>query len=81
MVSQCAGEAGQPGIAARAVCGQGAAPLRGAPAGLGGQPVVQAKSGGAGEGGVTLRPLQKRRPHRAAGRCVVVAAFKLFQKG
>ncbi len=81
MVGQRPGEAKEPGVAARAVGGQGAAPLRGTLAGLGGQPFVQAKRDGAGEGGVTLRPLQERRPHRAAGQRFVVVAFKLFQKG
>lgn len=79
MVGQSGGEAGQPRVAGGLVGVQGAAPPRCALPGLGGQAVVQAKHRGAGQGGVPVRSVEKRRPKHAAGRRVVVTAFEIIQ--
>ncbi|GAA4250759.1 hypothetical protein [Azospirillum formosense] len=78
-MGQGGAEAGQPGIANAAVGGQGAAALRRALPGLGGQAAVQAKHRGASQSGVTVHPVEKRRPKHAAGRRVVVTAFEIIQ--
>lgn len=79
VVGQCGGEAGQPRVAGGPVGRQGATPPRCALPGLGGQAVVQAKHRGAGQGGVPVRPVEKRRPKHTAGRRVVVTAFESIQ--
>lgn len=79
MVGQSGGEAGQPRVASGPVGGQRTAAPRRALPGLGGQAAVQAKRRGAGQGGVPVRPVEKRRPKHAAGRGVVVTAFKIIQ--
>lgn len=79
MVGQSGGEAGQPRIASGPIGGQGAAALCRALPGLGGQTVVQAKHRSAGQGGMTVRPVQKRRTKHAAGRRVVVTALEIMQ--
>ncbi|WP_155903520.1 hypothetical protein [Azospirillum brasilense] len=53
--------------------------MRRALPGLGGQAVVQAKHCGAGQSGVPVRSIEKRRPKHAAGRRVVVTAFEFIQ--
>lgn len=78
-MGQGGGEARQPFVASRPVGRQSAAALRCALPGLVGQAVVQPEHRGAGQGGMTVRPVEEGRPKHAAGRRVVVTAFEIIQ--